>query len=115
MASMTGEEKRSKPGLWISGADSTKPLSDRRTRNSRHPMSGCSAGKCNSRSSMDVSMPDALVPRCRPAAGHPVHGSLEPWRIRSPGRLFIGQAEQGLAAAAAEQEDEPFQVVTQVG
>jgi len=50
---MAGEGKRSKSGLWMIGADSTKPLSDRRTRKSRHPMSGCSSGKCNSRSSDD--------------------------------------------------------------
>src|SRR6266581_5420369 len=62
MASMVGEGKCSKSGLWMSGADSTKPLSDRRTRKSRHPMSGCSAGKCNSRSSMDVRMSNASVP-----------------------------------------------------
>src|SRR5215469_693854 len=46
----------------MSGADRTKPLSDRRTRNSRHPMSACSAGKCSSRSSMDVRMPNASAP-----------------------------------------------------
>src|SRR5262252_8794151 len=51
------------PGLWMNGADSTKPLSDRRTRKSRHPMSGCSASKCSSRSSMDVRMPSASARR----------------------------------------------------
>jgi hypothetical protein len=48
---MIFEGKRSKPGLWMSGADSTKllPPSEQRTRNSRHPMSGRSARKCSSR------------------------------------------------------------------
>src|SRR5215467_294777 len=116
MASMTGEGKCSKSGLWISGADSTKPLSGRRTRKSRHPMSGCSAGKCNSRSSMDVRMPNASVPPV-PSGGRGVRCQADRILDRSGHRAgyFIGHAERGLAVAAAEQEDEPLQVITQVG
>src|SRR6266705_4636588 len=81
MASMAYEGERSKPVLWMSGADSTKPLSDRRTRKSRHPMSGCSSGKCSSRSSMDVSMPQETPagPSCsHRAAGQRAEVALPP-------------------------------------
>jgi len=45
----------------MSGADSTKPLSDQRTRKSRQQMSGRASGHCSSRSSMDLSMHHAVA------------------------------------------------------